>query len=257
MSVWVLFPSARPVEQVAARLAKWRQNGYNTAVLCSTLPPHNVLGADLYAGEVETFGGYPGYAIAQNWLIRWAMDTDKRADWFVCAADDIDPEPARTAEGIARECNGHFSIQEFVEPPCDQSLVTKAQTFGVMQPTGDRWGDAQGSYVERVAGSPWIGREFARRAYMGQGPYWPAYTHMGVDEELQAVAQMYGVFWQRPDLSHYHDHWGRPRPGETMGLRSRMPAFLEKANTAEEWNRYKQIFATRKAARFPGSELLP
>jgi hypothetical protein len=127
-----------------------------------------------------------------------------------------------------------------------------------MQPTGDRdFGDTQGPYIDRVAGSAWIGREFARRMYGGNGPLWPEYTHMGVDEELQAVAIKMGIFWQRQDLVHFHRHWGRPLPGERMGNADRMPAFLEKANSAEEWHRYKRLFAARSARGFPGHEPIP
>lgn len=132
--------------------------------------------------------------------------------------------------------------------------IKQMPLFGVMQPTGDRWGDAQGAYIDRVAGSPWIGREFARRMYGGSGPYWPEYFHMGVDEELQAVATKLGVFWQRPDLTHYHAHWGRPRPGERMGQVDRMPAFLAEANSPEHWRKYKALFSKRQAAGFPGHE---
>ena len=35
-----------------------------------------------------------------------------------------------------------------------------------MQPTGDRFAQGQ---IDRIAGSAWIGREFARRAYGGNG----------------------------------------------------------------------------------------
>ncbi len=38
--------------------------------------------------------------------------------------------------------------------------------------------------------------------------------------------------------------------------RDRMPAFLERANSPEEWARYKRIFEGRKLAGFPGSEVL-
>ena len=80
--------------------------------------------------------------------------------------------------------------------------------------------------------------------YGGQGPLWPGWTHMHVDDELQAVATMLGVFWQRPDLTHYHDHWGR-----TTG---RMPGYMRKANM--EFNVSARIFAERKATGFPGHE---
>lgn len=57
--------------------------------------------------------------------------------------------------------------------------------------------------------SAWIGREFARRAYGGNGPLWDAYTHMFVDEELKCVAEKNGVYWMRPDLVQLHMHWQR------------------------------------------------
>jgi len=127
-----------------------------------------------------------------------------------------------------------------------------------MQPTGDRWGEGQGGFadapIDRVADSPWISREFARRMYGGTGPYWHEYRHQFVDEELQNVALKLGVFWQRPDLTQRHNHWGRPRDGEIMAPSSRMPAFLAEANSAEHWRKYKGIFEARRAAGFPGHE---
>ena len=126
-----------------------------------------------------------------------------------------------------------------------------------MQPTGDRWlvngpGTKPGS--ECVAGSPWMGREWCRRINGGRGPLWPEYYHCGEDEELQEVAIKYGVFWQRPDLTHFHHHWGRPKEGERLGLASRMPAFLTRANSKEEWAKMKKLLAERKAAGWPGTE---
>jgi hypothetical protein len=88
----------------------------------------------------------------------------------------------------------------------------------------------------------------------GQGPFWPEYFHMFDDAELQAVATRLGVFWQRRDLIHFHDHWGRPREGEQMGRADRMPNFLKQANSAENWNRSKSLFESRQAAGWPGSE---
>lgn len=155
-------------------------------------------------------------------------------------------------------------------------------TFGVMQATGDRWGHDRnthtpqltkdgrcsqcghpkdhyrhmmGAYIDRVAGSPWMGREFCLRANHGKGPLWPGYYHMGCDEELQAVATRLGVFWQRPDLIHLHQHWGRG-VGDAMGLTANMPDFLKRANSREEWAKYKELFLEREAAGFPGSEPL-
>lgn len=272
MSVWLCIPSARPVAEVNRRMAKWRAQGYKIALLRDAAPGWTV-GKDI--GRMFTGEGdedlicdfilfqdkYRGYAIAATALIIAVMAIDPDAKWFVCAGDDTDPDPTKRAEEIARECYEHF-LRAAVPNLAHQSAGTPTSalgafpmsTFGVMQPTGDRWGDRQGAYIDRVAGSPWIGREFARRMYQGNGPYWPEYTHMGVDEELQAVAIKYGVFHQRPDLTHYHDHWGRPKPGEVLAQQSNMPAFLERANSPAEWDRYKAIFKARSAAGFPGSE---
>jgi hypothetical protein len=243
VSVWVCLPSARPVDEVDARMDKWRHMGYSIAMVRDEDRPYPRTHFGL-TSKCQ-WGKYPGYAVAMNALTHVVLDIDRKCDWVVIAADDIDPDLARHADDIAGQCSRYFGGE----------MGTTHSTFGVMQPTGDRWGDGMGAYVDRVAGSPWIGREFARRVYGGEGPYWPEYTHMGVDEELQHVALKYGVFWQRPDLIHFHDHWGRARAGEKLGQRSRMPAFLEHANSPEEWRRYKGIFQRRQAAGFPGSEL--
>jgi hypothetical protein len=250
-NVWLCIPSARPVAEVAARMAKWKERGYKIVLWRDRQDESPDLADALY---IEN---YPGYAEAANILIGFAMAHDRSADWFVTGGDDVDPDPTKTADEIAEECTRYFlDLHEKHCAGCtiDANLVA---TFGVMQPTGDRWGDRQGAYIDRVAGSPWIGREFARRTYNGNGPYWPEYTHMGVDEELQAVATKIGVFWQRPDLTQMHWHWGRPRDGERIGKQERMPDFLKVPNSQEHWNEYKRIFSERQQNGFPGHELLP
>lgn len=254
MSVWLTIPSKRSPDEAEPVLKQWRERGYRIALFtdCPTpgvTPPAYIV-SGLADSVLEEFT-YQGYAAACNELMRRVVNTDRNVEWFVTGGDDVLPDPNHTAEEIAIQCSQYFA------PGGTPSWNGMEATFGVMQPTGDRdFGDAQGPYIDRVAGSPWIGREFARRMYQGSGPYWPEYTHMGVDEELQAVAIKYGVFWQRPDLTHFHQHWGRPRPGERLGQADRMPEFLEKANSGAEWKRYKRIFAERQAAGFPGSEPL-
>lgn len=245
MSTWVTIPSARPVAEVNAWAAKWIAMGYRVAIQ-----------RDPGKGEgLENIGWYErpyaGYAEAVNFLVKAILAIDTDCDWIVIGGDDVFPDPTKRADEIAWECNVRH---------------VEHGTFSVMQPTGDRWGDTpqsrqqygehRGAYIDRVAGSPWIGREFALRVNQGNGPLWPEYSHMGVDEELQAVAEKLGVFWQRPDLTHLHQHWGRPREGERFAQRDRMPAFLERANSPEEWARYKRIFGARKLTGFPGSEVL-
>jgi hypothetical protein len=310
-NVWLTIPSKRPVEEAEPVLKAWRERGYKIALFVDWNPPGSPLSTRKVCGDFMMCGGgqyqpqfdpetripvdpkdrtylphfndYPGYAMACNALIIEVMKQDPGAEWFVCGGDDVLPDPNHSAEEIAIECKCHFYTNKAATR--EERMAT--ETFGVMQPTGDRWGidpnthafesltpgcdscackvcgrgeiapvHLTGAYIDRVAGSPWIGREFARRMYQGRGPYWPEYTHMGVDEEIRAVAIKYGVYWERPDLTHFHQHWGRPREGETIGQQDRMPEFLKQANSAGEWKRYKRIFAERKAMGFPGSEPL-
>lgn len=246
MSVWYVIPSKRPPEQCEPVFQRWCKMGYNVLV-------QRDIGESIPTVHIQRL--YLGYAEAVNFLARLVLEGSTDVDWIVTGGDDMLPDPHKSAEEIARECSQYFRAQiPGIEPP----LYTC--TFGVMQPTGDRWlvngpGTKPGS--ECVAGSPWMGREFCRRMYGGRGPLCEEYFHCGEDEELQEVATMLGVFWQRPDLTHYHDHWGRPREGEKLGHASRMPAFLARANSAEEWKRMKATLARRKAAGWPGHEPIP
>lgn len=222
---------------------------------------------------------YSGYAEAVNFLVASVLHLDEDAAWIVTAGDDTQPDMNHTAQQIAEQCSIHFVREKAIR---STAQMNGGATFGVMQPTGDRWGHDRnthtpqltkdgrcsqcghpkdhyrhmmGAYIDRVAGSPWMGREFCLRANQGKGPLWPGYYHMGCDEELQAVATRLGVFWQRPDLIHLHQHWGRG-VGDAMGLTANMPDFLKRANSREEWAKYKQLFLEREAAGFPGSEPL-
>jgi hypothetical protein len=260
MSVWFCIPSKRPAHEVEPVLAKWRERGYKTWLMRDSIG--EFIGSCNETYVLSEFGEYPGYAKAVNHLAKRVLETDPSCDWIVTGGDDVLPDPNKAADEIAAECSMHFGVRQDLAWKEGESISkrmhsARLSTFGVMQPTGDRsFRDAQGPYIDRVAGSPWLGREWCLRINQGNGPLWPEYFHMGVDEELQAVALKQGVFWQRPDLTHFHQHWGRPRPGERMGQNSRQPAFLKRANSPAEWNKYKAIFAARKAAEFPGSEPL-
>lgn len=230
MSVYFCIPSARPFEEARQTLSKWRARGYKIALWRDQADECDSL------CNVRLSGPYPGYAIAVNAIVLHVLDMDPSCSWVVLGGDDMEPDPSLSPAEIGLQCEWRFS-----------SLGPS--TFGVMQPTGDRWGDHHGgAYADRVAGSPWIGRRFAETVNGGQGPLWHEYFHMGVDEELQAVATRLGVFWQRPDLTHFHRHWGRE------GNRANMPPFLARANSPEEWAKYKRIFRDRQAAGFPGHQ---
>lgn len=242
---WLCIPSARPS---GGTIGKWKEKGYGVEIWRNP----DDLQVEYEHYDKIIIAPYPGYAVACNALIKAAMEADPQCNWFVCAGDDTLPSERDPAE-IASECTDYFSGVQFLAGEWERAYA--GDTFGVMQPTGDRtFGDAQGPYIDRVAGSPWLGREFCRRMYGGNGPYWPEYTHQFVDQELQEVAIKYGLLWQRPDLTHFHDHWGRPRVGEPMGKASRMPSFLAEANSGPHWARAKAIFEARKLAGFPGSE---
>lgn len=242
-----MLPSARPVAEVNARMDKWRAQGYKVALWRDAAKDwfgtnRTAYWQDCDAGFERPIADttivsrwYPGYSEAVNYMADWILGTlDPHCDWIVATGDDTDPDPNHAADNIAFQCGEYF-----------------ISTFGVMQPTGDDWRDAQGRIIERIAGSPWLGREWCLRINGGRGPLWPEYTHCFADEELQHVATKLGVFWQRPDLTHYHDHWARPR-----GNPADMPAFLSEATSPQHWQKYGQLFTERLAAGFPGHEPL-
>lgn len=266
MSVWLTIPSARPAEQAAEILQKWRDQGYKIAIWRDPEPiewlrddsgtplacwkfPDNSL-HQIVADSVH-MAPYKGYAAAVNELIKHAMRIDPAAEWFIAAGDDTLPDPSKTAEEIAGDLRAHFWNQyECCYPP--------NRTFGVMQPTGDRWHEGVGGFanapIDRVAGSAWYGREYCRRMYGGAGPLYPGYRHMFVDEEAQEVATKMGVFWQRRELTQRHNHWGRGETDQTVieMKPGTIPPHLEQWNTTKHWQESKAFFLSRKAAGFPG-----
>lgn len=240
---WLCIPSARPGGGSAG---KWKAAGYNVALFVDSghlsialrgSSPAADKTCDDYGADLVYGASYPGYAISVNFLIRQVSSIDFAAGWFIAGGDDTLPDQ-RPPKPIAAECSAHFR-----------------GTFGVMQPTGDRWAGGQ---IDRICGSPWLGREFCSRANQGGGPLWHEYRHMFVDEELQNVAKNLGVLWQRPDLTHRHEHFCRfdERVDWDRG-RQAMPAFLREANTPEHWQKYKALFEGRQKHGFPGSSPLP
>jgi hypothetical protein len=250
MSVWYAIPSARPAAEANKYLTQWQERGYKVALQLDA-PDHQKL------CDWCVLKPWEGYAKAVNGLVRNILEFDPQAEWIVTGGDDIQPDLAHTAEEIAQECTEYlFRLHERQCLGCKVDAATIA-TFGVMQPTGDRWGESEPwarqqfpnapAYIDRICGSPWMGREFCRRMYQGNGPLFEGYQHMYVDEELQCVAQSLGILWQRTDLIHYHNHWGR-KDGAVP------PEFLKDANSQEHWRKYGQLFRERKSAGFPGHQ---
>lgn len=228
MSVWFVTPSKRPPHEVEPLIRLWLSKGYH--VLLQRDPGDPPLNVNLGSGCFRIMERpYQGHSEAVNYLCRTVLSYDLSATWMVNAADDIEPDPTHSAEQIGLECTAHFG-----------------GTFGVMQPIGDNWA---GSRPDLICGSPWLGREFCRRMYRGQGPMWPGYFHMFDDEELLNVSKRLGVLWQRRDLIHKHNHWTRTKQPK--------PAFLEYAAGQKNWDKMSAIFRERKKHGFPGHEPLP
>lgn len=253
MSVWLTIPSARPPAEAEKCLAKWRAQGYKIALWRDK--PSVRDDAFLATTALLMHGEYPGYARAVNRLIAEVMKHYPAAEWFVLGGDDTEPDMNHNAVTIAEQCQLHFGGPRQKEYRGLQEVWVPGpgSTFGIMQPTGDRW--AKGS-IDKIAGSPWIGREFARRMYQGNGPLWPAYTRFFMDQELQDVAIQYGVFQQRPDLIHLHRHYMRRSDDlNAAAFVTDIPPHL--VHQEIKWDEEKKIFLARKNARptpFPGSE---
>lgn len=256
MSVWLTIPSARPAAEIAERIQRWQAQGYRIALWRNGPHVADPLPFLTNRDALKASPDYAGWGASINTLIQEIMLYDPSAEWFVGGGDDTDPDATKTANEIARQCSDEFR-ERHIEATGETFNIHP--TLGVMQPTGDRWGaeepwakamfpDAP-AYIDRLCGSPWIGREFARRANRGAGPFWPEYKHMFADEELQEVAKRLGVLWQRPDLTHHHEHARRD------GV-SRTPDFATEIYSAPHWAASKALFESRKAAGFPGSELL-
>lgn len=193
-------------------LPKWIGAGYRVIVL------QDRVRFDVHGAEVYHHGEYHGYAWAVNYLYR-VVSGVSGAPVVVLIGDDMDPDPHKSPGEIRREFEERFP-----------------DTFGVMQPIGDPL-----SGVDRICGSPWVGRSFASRINGGVGPLWPGYYHFFADEELFDVTTMLGCLWQRRDLSHYHDHWSR---------RGERPPHLGAAQ--DNWDADKATHTERKSKGFPG-----
>lgn len=259
MSVWFIAPTKRPASE--STLAEWVRMGYQVAV-CRE-PGDGPVPYDVCI-PVDR---YLGWARSVNMLAKFVFAHDPKCDWVVTGGDDYLPDLNHEPEQIASQCCAHFSPRNRGFGIC---------TFGVMQPTGDRWGEGpcttcdgfgivardaskcldcngtgRSALLDRICGSPWLGREFCQRMYQGNGPLFGGYHHMFADEELQNVARKLGVLWQRRDLIHLHQHWTRTENPE------KQPAWVEKVSGPEEWNKSKSLFDYRKLKGFPGHEPLP
>lgn len=237
MSVWICIPSIRPN---GGTLPKWKELGYKVAVLRQ--------GDALRWPDIELLTtDYLGWAASINLLVREVLASDSEAEWMIGGGDDTEPDLAHTPENIADECMAES--RERAGCPFAGTPSGSGDSFLVMQPVGDYalW---PGSNILGFAGSPWMGREWCRRAYLGNGPMYEGYRHNWSDQELQEVAIKYGVFWQRHDLVHQHNHVGR------CGGSWKWEPFQSPLNAPELWAKEKAHFEERRATGFPCSEPL-
>jgi len=224
--IWVILPSANP-KQAAITLPKWRDKGYEIAVLLDGPPiPHGAMctpinpyrdhcDVRIYV-ESSAYAGYP-----------WAITT------IVQQLPDVDL---------------FWAIGDDMHPPANYSPAEMAAMFlkrfpdgdGVLQGTGDPWGHGAAS---RICGSPIFGRKLAERMYGGRGPFCQEYYHFFADEELKCVAERDGFLLQVPTVNIHHDHWHRNKQPR--------PEHMHAAN--ENWAKDKATFERRKAAGFPGA----
>ncbi len=246
MSVWFVIPSARPPEQVEPVLAAWRDRGYKIAILWDSVEPS--LDSLDFQMHVEP---YPGYAQSVNLLAKEILESDPSCDWIVTGGDDTLPDPNHTAEEIAAQCSDHFyniEVQRQIDLTGIATAKLKDATFGVMQPTGDRFA---GGSIDRIAGSPWLGREWCLRANGGRGPFWPEFTHMFGDECIKRTAEKLGVYWARPDLVHFHQHYQRETDAiDSNAVYRRPPPHLDQWNTKQHWDEMQAIFRRLEAEDF-------
>jgi len=254
--VWLCIPSCRPLAECGPRFEKWRAMGYRLALLRQGESVGSL--ADVSFGVDK----YAGWAKSTNILAKYVLVSDPTAQWIVGGGDDTLPDPNYTADEIATQCGRYFYTERWKRNGGYGSSIGCCDTFGVMQPTGDRWcdtpqsraqfGEDRGAMIDRIAGSPWMGREWCTRSYQGRGPMPDMHYHCWADEELQCVAERLGVFWQRRDLCHMHEHWLRDNPNITPDRvvpQSWPIAALDYVNG-------RALFEERKRLGFPGSNPL-
>ncbi|MGD9790373.1 MAG: hypothetical protein AB7Q00_01045 [Phycisphaerales bacterium] len=212
--VWFAIPSANP-EKCRKVLPKWREMGYKIAVL------QNHERGDIPTDLTVWFDSYPGWAASVNILCQQIVP--ESCPIVVSGGDDMLPDPNHTAQELGR-----------------QFLERFPDTFGVMQPHGDEF-----MVARRYCGSPFIGRAWFSTMYNGKGAMYSGYRHNWADNELYWLAKGLGVLWERPDLSHFHDHFTR-RGEEKPGYWQEQVEARDLADC--------QMYINRSWSRFPGHQ---
>jgi hypothetical protein len=212
--VWYAIPSASP-ERCRQTLPRWRAQGYKIAVL------QNVERGEIPADLAVWANAYPGWAESINILTRTVVP--RTAALVVSGGCDMLPDPNHDAQSLAGDFFRRFP-----------------DGFGVMQPHGDEFRNAR-----HYCGSPFLGRGWIDTMYQGHGPMCGAYRHNWADLELYWVAKGLGALWERPDLTHWHEHLDRAR-AVTPGWWTR--------NVQSHDRHDVELYLRRAGANFPGHE---
>jgi len=213
MSVLVAWPTV-DVKEANETAEEWKKQGYDTAILVEdqNIPQPEHIDHQVY---IPRWRGFP---VAANQLCQTFRGM---YDIIVIGGNDLYPDQNKTAYEIESEFKEHFG-----------------GTFGLMSPTGDRYG-----LIDEAAVCPWIGSEYIDKMYDGKGPYYEGYYHYFCDGELQDVAALNGTFLQRLDISQYHDHWSRNQ--------EQRPDHLIHAKACHPVD--QRTYHSRKADGFPGA----
>jgi hypothetical protein len=215
LNIYVLIPTVLK-EHTSHIFGLWKAKGYKLGLF---VDPGQDAACDLIIRSK-----YPGVWNAWNALAKAAVSCG--ADCVVLAGDDMEPDPNHTAQEI-----GQAYLQRFPHGE------------GIMQPCGDPQGidDSGRPAAARICGSPWMGKEWIKRAYQGNGPvdgrYWAFYA----DESLYHVAGNLDKLWMEPSLSHFHRHW-------SWHHLPRQP-YHERNQT--KWSADKRMFEESLTAGFP------
>lgn len=204
-------------------LDRWRQMGYYPVVLLDgdDLNEQDLGGPPMLVSRPFLPQCWPGYPSAINAMLASALQDFPAARVFVIGGEDMHPEPRVKAATLAELFLSYFR-----------------DTFGVMQPTGDPYGNTL-----NICGSPWVGRALAEAACANGGVFHPGYWHYYADQELHDVLALRGLLQKQSKITQYHAHWGRSQNPQR-------PPHLHRAGEQERED--KALFERRKAERFPG-----
>jgi hypothetical protein len=220
--VWLALPSAN-IEMAQKTFPEWKSRGYRIAIICPDALYNNYkFLVDIIIKESEN-NGYSGWPKSVNIISKKLSDVDI----IIAAGDDMYPDKNYDAKQLREQFINHFN-----------------GTFGVMQPTGDKFGSLACPECEQICGSAWLGKEFRNNINKGNGPMWEEYWHMYADTELYQVAKKYNCLWIREDLNQYHEH-------RLRGKHNFRPT-IHPGNTKIA----KNIYDIRKLNNFPNTELL-